>query len=259
MHKHAIVRKPGRNFADGITTSSLGIPDFEKALQQHQAYCEAIKQCLAIHTANPDNLTVLEADPKYPDGCFVEDTAIITDHVAIITQPGHPARIGEQKAIAEILSQRMPTEFITGDGYVDGGDILRADQHYFIGRSHRTNAEGARQLATILHEHGYTSSEIPVAEGLHLKSSASYLGKHTILATPAFAPEFVKYQVINVGDEDYATNCVVVNGKILFAAGFPITKQKLLDDGFQLIELEMSEFRKMDGGLTCLSLIMSDE
>ncbi len=248
MHHHAILRKPGPNFAHGITSSGLGIPDFELALYQHAKYSEALEKCGLT-------ITILETDPQYPDGCFVEDTAIITAHGAIITKPGHPARAGEEKKIAEILTQHMPLEFITGSGTVDGGDILHADQHFYIGRSDRTNSEGARQLAAILSKYGYTTSEVLVSEGLHLKSSATYIGENTILATPAYAKYFEAHTIIDVEDEEYAANSVLVNGVVLFAAGFPKTKAKLIKAGFELNELDMSEFRKMDGGLTCLSLL----
>ena len=249
MHRHAILRKPGPNFAQGITTAHIGMPDYTLALHQHGKYAEALEK-LGL------SLTVLDADPLYPDGCFVEDTAIITDYTAIITKPGHPARTGEEKKIAEILTQRMPVEYITGSGTVDGGDILRVDQHFYIGRSDRTNSEGAHQLAAILSKYGYATSEVPVSAGLHLKSSATYIGKNNVLATCAFAPYFDTHNIIDVGDEEYAANSVLVNGFVLFAAGFPDTKAKLMEARYQLIELDMSEFRKMDGGLTCLSLLL---
>lgn len=248
MHHHAILRKPGPNFAQGITTADFGMPDYSLALHQHRKYAEALEKSGLL-------LTVLDADSKYPDGCFVEDTAIITDRVAIITKPGHPARSGEERKISDILAQHMNTEYITDDGTVDGGDILHVNNHFYIGRSDRTNAEGSRQLAAILDQYGYTSSEIPVTAGLHLKSSATYIGENTILTTPAYAKYFEAHTVIDVEDEDYAANCVLVNGKVFFASGFPKTKAKLLAAGFELIELDMSEFRKMDGGLTCLSLL----
>jgi dimethylargininase len=98
MYSKAIVRRPGRNFAEGITTSNLGKPDFEKALEQHSAYCDALKRCGL-------ELTVLEADERYPDRCFVEDTAIVTGKVAVITRPGAASRLGEEAEISKTLSE----------------------------------------------------------------------------------------------------------------------------------------------------------
>ena len=249
MFHKAIVRRPGHNFADGVTMSALGLPDFQKALRQHEAYCNALMQCGVT-------VTILDADPGYPDGCFVEDTAVITEKIAIITQPGHPSRFGEQEAIAEVLTSHMVIERISGEGRLDGGDILRAGTHFYIGRSDRTNGEGSRQLASILSGYGYTSSEVPVVSGLHLKSSVSYIGNNTVVINPAFAQYFAAHDIIDTGDEDYAANCLLVNGLLFFPLGFLNTKEKLIAAGHNLVELDMSEFRKMDGGLTCLSLLM---
>jgi dimethylargininase len=242
------VRKPGLNFAEGVTTAGLGKPDYVKALEQHAAYCDALKRCGL-------SITILEPDIQYPDGCFVEDTAIITEHGAILTQPGHPARIGEQNAIEQHLLQHMPVQRISGAGTVDGGDILRMQQHFYIGRSDRTNSEGARQLADMLSAYGYTTSEVNVPSGLHLKSSATYLGNNTVVTTKSYAHCFDAGTILDVEDEEYAANCVRLNDYVLVPKGFPKTKDKLEHAGFRLIELDMTEFRKMDGGLTCLSLL----
>src|SRR5665648_130259 len=97
MYSKAIVRRPGSNFAGGITTSGLGRPDYKKALVQHDAYCDALRRCGV-------EVTVLEADERYPDGCFVEDTAVVTPEVAVITRPGALTRRGEEAEIARVLS-----------------------------------------------------------------------------------------------------------------------------------------------------------
>jgi len=249
MYSKAIVRRPGRNFANGITTSNLGKPDFEKALEQHTAYCNALVKCGV-------ELTILEADERYPDGCFVEDTAVVNSKVAIITNPGAVARRGEEVEISRILSGYRTLETIEFPGTLEGGDILRAESHYYIGLSGRTNREGARQLAAILSKYGFTSSEITVEAGLHLKSDIAYLGKGNFMSTPAFSKMvFPANTVILDPDESYSANCLPVNDFLLIARGFPKSKAKIAALGYNIIELEMSEFRKMDGGLTCLSLL----
>ena len=249
MYSKAIVRRPGRNFAKGITTSNLGKPDFEKALEQHAAYCNALVKCGV-------ELTILEADERYPDGCFVEDTAVVNSKVAIITNPGAVARTGEEVEISRVLSGHWKLETIQFPGTLEGGDILRAESHYYIGLSGRTNREGARQLAAILSKYGFTSSEITVEAGLHLKSDIAYLGKGNFMSTPAFSKMvFPANTVILDPDESYAANCLPVNDFLLIARGFPKSKAKIAALGYNIIELEMSEFRKMDGGLTCLSLL----
>ena len=249
MYSKAIVRRPGRNFAGGITTSNLGKPDFEKALGQHAAYCDALERCGV-------ELIILEADERYPDGCFVEDTAVINSKVAVISHPGAATRLGEEVEIARVLSKYRKLERIEFPGTLEGGDILRAENHYYIGLSGRTNREGADQLAAILSEQGFTSSEIKVEAGLHLKSDIAYLGKGNFISTPAFAKMVHPANTVILGnDESYSANCLPVNDFLLIPKGFPKSKAKIAELGYNIIELEMSEFRKMDGGLTCLSLL----
>ncbi|MCJ7820293.1 MAG: arginine deiminase family protein [Bacteroidales bacterium] len=249
MYSQAIVRRPGSNFAGGITTSGLGRPDFERALAQHNAYCDALRRCGV-------EVTVLVADERYPDGCFVEDTAVVTGKVAVITRPGAITRRGEEAEIAWVLAGYSETVTIEPPGTLEGGDILRAENHYFIGISARTNREGAQQLSAILEKHGYTSSLIEVRAGLHLKSDIAYLGEANFIATPAFSAIAPSANVIILEqDEYYSANCLRVNDFLLIPSGFPKSKKGITDLGYSIIELDMSEFRKMDGGLTCLSLL----
>ena len=150
MYSSAIVRRPGRNFEDGISTSGLGKPDFSKAVEQHEEYCRALAKCGL-------EVIVLDADERYPDGCFVEDMAIVTPEVAIITRPGAESRMGEEIGISKILSRFRKIETIKYPGTLDGGDVLRVDNHYYIGISGRTSMEGARQLSGHLSGIGYNS------------------------------------------------------------------------------------------------------
>ncbi|MCB0593223.1 MAG: hypothetical protein H6557_17400 [Lewinellaceae bacterium] len=249
MPHTAILRHPASTFASGITTANLGQPDYEKALEQHRAYCAALRQCGL-------QLILLDPDERYPDGCFVEDTAIVTEELVILCRPGAASRRGEVAAVAEVLAEYRPLATIKPPGTVDGGDILRVDNHFYIGRSERTNAEGARQLAGILSEGGFTSSEIPVRSVLHLKTGVTYIGKNTFVVIDEFAGRFPSGQVIRVEEEEaYAVNCLLANGTVLAPAGFPKVKRQIAELGCPIIEVEMSEFRKIDGGLTCLSLV----
>ena len=249
MYTKAIVRRPGRNFTEGITTANLGKPDFEKALEQHSAYCDALTGCGL-------ELLVLEADERYPDGCFVEDTAIVTGETAVITRPGAASRMGEEAEISEILSEFRKIETIKLPGTLDGGDVLRVEDHFFIGISGRTNSDGAMQLSAILSKYGYTASLIEVGVGLHLKSGVAYLGKGNFISVEGFS-KIADSSAIIISDqeENYSANCVKVNDCLLIPKGFPKSKKKIIELGYNIIELDMSEFRKMDGGLTCLSLL----
>lgn len=246
---HAIVRQPGPNFAEGLTNAQLGKPNFELARVQHAAYCSALEGCGL-------QLTILEADPHCPDGCFVEDTAIVTEEVAIITRPGDPSRRGEPERIAEVLRQHKPIERIIAPACVEGGDVMRVGQHFYIGLSQRTNEGGVQQLSQILAQYGYTSSTIPVQGVLHLKTGITYIEQDTFVTTAEFVEHFAEFAPIQVSPQEaYAANCLRINERVLLPSGFPQVKQTLLKCGFSLIELELSEFEKMDGGLTCLSLL----
>jgi len=249
MYSKAILRKPGKNFSEGVTKANIGKPDFEKALEQHSAYYNALLRCGL-------GITLLEPDEKFPDGCFVEDTAIITNEMAIITRPGVLTRLGEEIKISEILSEQKKIETIEFPGKVDGGDILKMDDHFFIGISKRTNKEGAKQLIEIFSKYGYSSSEIIVESTLHLKTGITYLGNGNFISIKEFSKKIQSANIICVEyDENYSANCLLVNDYLLVPKGFPKSKQKIIELGYNIIEIEMSEFRKMDGGLTCLSLL----
>jgi dimethylargininase len=250
MQSMAITRLPGENFRDGITSAGLGPPDYRLALRQHAAYRDALERCGL-------EVILLEPDPVYPDAPFVEDTAVITETTAIVTRPGDPRRRGEEVSIARALSGYREIQVIEPPGTVDGGDILRADNHFYIGLSGRTNVEGARQLASILSLDGHSSSTVHVRDSLHLKSGVNYMGDGLMIAQEKLRDlEFLgRFDIITVGeDESYAANCLPVNGTVIVPAGFPRTASNIVSAGHEIIELEMSEFMKMDGGLTCLSL-----
>ena len=250
----AIVRKPGTTYADGLTTASAGPPELAKALRQHDLYSDALRRCGLT-------VTIAETDDRYPDGTFVEDTAVISGRMAVVTWPGAPTRQGEITSIeAALVRQNLELHRISPPGTVDGGDICQADKHFFIGVSNRTNPEGARQLAGILAGNGYTSSVVDIRQCrslLHLKSGLTYLGDNRMLVTPEVpvTEELARYESVLVpAGEEYAANCIRVNDHVLVAAGYPRLADGLAKLGYDLISLDVSEYRKMDGGLSCLSL-----
>lgn len=254
MFSKAIVRAPSENFADGLTSVDLGVPNFETALVQHTAYCDALVRCGL-------ELIELDPDPNYPDSTFVEDTAILTAKCAVITQPGAPSRMGEIVTMTETLSKYYDRlDRVQPPGTIDGGDVCQIDNHFLIGVSDRTNEDGAQQLSKYLQAAGFTSSHIDIRGIdvlLHLKSGVSYLDKNRILIIEALAGEkhLKGFELVDVPEgEEYATNCIRVNDYLLIAAGYPKLQNKLEGLGYKIIELEMSEFQKMDGGLSCLSL-----
>ena len=254
MIRNAILRRPAANFADGLTTGSLGKPDFVKVTQQYQSYCDALERCGVA-------LTVLEADPAHPDSTFVEDTAVLTEKTAILTRPGAKSREGEVSSMRRPLAGFFSSlEEIKAPGTVDGGDICEAGKHFFIGLSPRTNEHGGKQLAEILAGEGYTSSFVGIRRMkalLHLKSGIAYIGRNHLVVSEDLASlkEFAEYDLIRVNaEESYAANCILINNHVLIPSGYPALKSGLEHLGYSAIPLEMSEFQKMDGGLSCLSL-----
>lgn len=255
MFTKAIVRPPARNFADGLTTADLGAPEYESALRQHEAYCAALEQCGL-------ELTRLEPDAVHPDSTFVEDTAVLTQRCAVLARPGAPTRTGETANMQDALSNFFSSiEVIEYPGTLDGGDVCQVDNHFFIGVSLRTNESGAQQLAQILARFNYGSTLIDIRNDttgiLHLKSGIAYLGDNRLVVTDALASraEFRDFELVRVRNEEaYAANCVRVNEHVLIAAGYPAFAERLSDLGYKTIALDMSEFQKMDGGLSCLSL-----
>jgi dimethylargininase len=252
------VRPPARNFAAGLSNSAEGPPDVDRALEQHAAYVRALRDCGL-------DVTFLEPDTAFPDGTFVEDTAVVTGRGAILTRPGAPSREGEVRSIGEALRDfYTDLRAIAAPGSVDGGDICEADGHFLIGVSARTNEHGADQLAQHLGRLGYASSVIDIRAKptlLHLKSGIAYLGDGLWVADGAILDDVRSRKGIEVRGsiaaspgEAYAANCVRVNDAVLLAAGYPLMSAALESRGCRVVHLEMSEFRKMDGGLSCLSL-----
>jgi len=255
----AIVRPPSANFDEGVTEADLGKPDYDLAMQQHSAYCEALRR------AGVD-VIALAPDPKFPDACFVEDTAIVIDEgAAVITRPGHPARRGEEKAVADVLAKFKKTNVIEEPGTVDGGDVMRIGDHFFIGLSARTNQSGAEKLSAILNKHGKTSSTFDVENYIHLKTALSPIDSETMLCLEDYAvPQRQRCKffsqikrVISVpAAEHWAANCLSVNDHVLVPQGCLETAASLEKLGKKVIALDMSEFQKMDGRLTCLSILL---
>jgi dimethylargininase len=250
----AIVREPASTFRHGLTTANLGVPDYERALKQHQAYCEALERCGL-------KLVRLQPDVHYPDSTFVEDTVVLVAQCAVLTRSAAASRAGEIAGVARILTQFYSRiEAIEDPGHLDGGDVCEAGDHYFIGISERTNEAGAQQLSRILTTFGHTCKFIDIRgiPGLlHLKSGMASLGDNRLVVTDALASleEFASYELVRINpDEEYAANCLSINGHVLIAKGCPRFAATLAGLGYRTMELDMSEFRKMDGGLSCLSL-----
>ncbi len=252
MFTKAITRRPGEDFANGLTTSNLGTPELPAAISQHVEYINALKS-LGV------DVDVLPPLIGMPDACFVEDTAIVTEEIAVITHPGADSRVGETASIALALAQYKTVVEITGKGAtIDGGDVLLVGNTFFVGMSDRTNKAGMDELAALLEPYNrYKFVPVEVSGGLHLKSGVTQIAPNKLFITKDLAqhPAFASYKkvIVPVGEE-YAANTLLVNGIVLMSEGFPKSVQAIKDEGCRIIVLDMSEYRKMDGALTCLSL-----
>lgn len=251
---HVIVRRPGRSLCDGITSApELGRPIYEHALEQHRTYVHALEQCGV-------DVTILPALEQYPDSCFVEDPAVITRCGAIITNPGAASRNGEKDEIEPVIRRFFDADHIRrieAPGTLEGGDVMMVGDHFYVGRSARTNAEGIRQFIEILRGWGLDGSEVALERVLHLKTGVNYLEDNNLLVSGEFVdkPEFAGYHRIVVPEEEaYGANCIWVNGTVIVAQGYPRVLAAVQELGYPTLVVDTSEYRKIDGGLSCLSL-----
>lgn len=251
MFTKAIVRTPCQAMINGISSASLGRPDYNRALVQHADYIEALKECGL-------QVTVLPADESFPDSTFVEDVALMTPHCAIITRPGAPTRTLETESILPSIREfYTKVEMIEAPDNLEAGDIMMVGEHYYIGLSERTNLAGAQQLIAILENYGMQGSVVELTDVLHLKTGLGYLENNNLLACGEFLikPEFQQFNLLEVDPKEaYAANSVWVNDIVLTPKGFPKTRSLIKSAGYKVRQVDVSEFQKLDGGLSCLSL-----
>ncbi len=251
MFTKAIVRTPCEAMINGISSANLGKPDFKKALVQHADYIEALRECGL-------QVTVLPADENFPDSTFVEDVALMTPHCAIITRPGAPTRTLETESILTTIREfYTKVETIEAPGNLEAGDIMMVGEHYYIGLSERTNLTGAQQMIAILERYGMHGSLVELTEVLHLKTGLGYLENNNLLACGEFLvkPEYQQFNLLKVDPEEaYSANSVWINNTVLTPEGFPKTSSLIESTGYRVRQVDVSEFQKLDGGLSCLSL-----
>lgn len=220
-------------------------------MKQHEAYIETLKKCGV-------EVTVLEADEKYRDSCFIEDVALLTKKCAIITRPGALSRRGEIAGLREILGKFYKNiEKIEAPGTIEAGDIMMVGNHFYIGLSARTNEAGANQMINILNKYDLEGSVVTLGKVLHLKTGLSYLENNNLLVAGEFAssPIFSSFNKIKIDErESYSANCIWVNGHVLVPSGYESTRKAIENLGYDVHVVDTSEFRKIDGGLSCLSL-----
>lgn len=251
----AIVRTPAKSVINGIDDyANEGKPDCQLALKEHHDYVATLtKLGVAVTTLKP-----LE---DYPDSCFVEDPAVVFDDFAVITNPARSTRQKERELIRPAIEHFYADKqifAITSPGTLEGGDVMPVDNDLiYVGRSARTNQAGIDQFTKIAAKFGKTVKMVPVKQVLHLKTGTTYMGNNKLLVSGEYidSPYFKDFDQLRVpAGEDYAVNCINTGNGVIMPAGFPGVKGLLTDNDFTTHEVNMSEFSKIDGGLTCLSL-----
>ncbi|MGY3724218.1 dimethylargininase [Granulicatella balaenopterae] len=253
MFKNVIVRVPSQSISEGLTSANEGKPIYSKALMQHENYVSAL-------TKTGVNVTVLEPQDEFPDACFVEDVALCTSKCVIITRPGAETR-RQEAALPDMLEALKKfytnVEYITEPGTVEAGDIMMVGDHFYIGLSARTNEAGAKQMIEILEKYGLSGQMVEMDEMLHLKTGLAYLENNNLLVAGEFKTkeEFADFNKIEIDlDEAYGANCIWVNDYVIVPEGYPKVQAKIEALGYKVLVVDTSEFRKIDGGLSCLSL-----
>jgi len=247
---YAVVRPVPDSYSRCVRTNVEKI-DVDLAKKQHEQYCNALKK-LGL------KLTWIKSDNSLPDSCFVEDTAVVIEEKAVICNMKLKSRAKEVVEVAKVLEKLKETYHIKPPATIDGGDLLKIEDKVFVGITARTNLHAIHQLEKILENTALKIVPVKVHNVLHLKSACTYLGSNcVVLSKGHFNTNILRgYEKIVVAKgEEYAADCLAVNGTILMAKGYPKTKQLLEKKGFPVKELEMSEFRKGDGALTCLSIL----
>lgn len=224
--------------------------DYKRAVEQLEGYRQALGELGVVVRQLPN-----AADQ--PDSVFVEDTAVVVDEVAVVTYPGAESRRDEVATVRSALSRHRSLREIEPPGTLEGGDVFRVNGTLYVGRSTRTNRAGIEQLREHLAPYGYEILTVPVTGCLHLGTGCSYMGDGRALCNRAWidADALKGLEVIEVAEaEPWAANTVYIGETVLMAAGFPETARRLRDAGCEVRDVEISEFLKAEGGVSCMSL-----
>ena len=250
----ALVRAPSESLGRCLLTYRDREPiDVGLARKQHGAYVDCLRELGA-------EVVTLPELPELPDAVFVEDTAVVFDEVAVMARPGAEARRAEAPSVAEALSRHRALEHIRPPGTLDGGDVVTAGRTVLVGRTRRTNDAGIEQLRDILSPFGYEVRAVPVAGCLHLKSACTYVGDGTLLVNCARleVDALDGFRLLHVPEsESDAADTLTIGKTVVIATGFPDTAALLHDSGCVVRAVDVSEFQKAEGAVSCLSLVVA--
>jgi dimethylargininase len=248
----ALTREPARALdACELTYRERESIDAALAARQHSAYCDALRACGA-------RVLTLPRVDELPDSVFVEDTAIVLDEIAVLTRPGVESRRGEVALIESEVARLRPVVKVEAPATLEGGDVMRVGRKLYVGLSPRTNAEGAEALRRFAAPHGYEVVTVELRGCLHLKTGCSALDDATVLVNPEWvdARAFEGHEVVAVDPaEPWAANLLRVGDSVCVSTAFPRTAELLRTRGYDVREVEVSEFAKAEGGMTCMSLL----
>lgn len=238
-----------RTFADEAAV------DYAIALRQHEAYRSALERCGC-------RVISLEVNRDHPDSVFVEDTALVLDEVAIMMSPGAASRRDEPRGIEPTLREYRTVVCVEPPATIDGGDVVREGKQLYAGESQRTNEAGISALAALSRTHGYEVTSIPVFGCLHLKSACSALpdGRFLVNADWIDVSPLPRDRLVQVPDsEPWAGDVLVIGERIIVSDAFPETIALLEGQGWEVVPVGVSEFAKVEGGVTCLSLVFNEQ
>ena len=247
----AITRAVSPDIANVGSSANGQEIDYKKACRQHGDYIERLMRAKML-------VVSILIHPILPLSVFVEDAAVVVDEVAVMTRQGASDRRAEGDTISPTLAYYRPLKLMTPPATLDGGDIIRVERTLFVGLSERTNLAGITQLREILGPYGYEIKTVKVRNGSHLKSACTYIGKQTMLMNPkkVDATAFEGFEMVEVpGSEQDAGNTLLVGDKLFLSSTFTETQDLLTRRGFDVQAINISEFQKAGGALTCMSLI----
>jgi dimethylargininase len=247
----ALVRAPSSRLAEGIVTHIQRSPvDAALARDQHAAYAEALAAAAWTIRQAP-------AAEDCPDSVFIEDMVVVCEDLAVLARPGAPVRRAELSGVAGTArSLGLRTARIDDPGTLDGGDVLQVGNTVYVGRGGRTNGAGIRQLRALLAPLGRTVIGVPLTSVLHLKSAVTALPDGTFLLLPDLVPASL-FPAVRPVDEESGCHVVPLGGdRVLIAASAPRTARLLDDLGFTPVVVDISEFEKLEGCVTCLSVLL---
>ena len=248
-----MVRRPSSRTADGIVTHSERVPaDPALAARQHEAYVGALADAgWAIREVAP-------AD-ELPDSAFVEDTVVVCGGLAVLTMPGAPERRAEVAGTEEaVRALGLEVERIEEPGTLDGGDVLRVGTRLYVGRGTRTNAEGIRRLVEIAEPRGFTVIAVPLNHVLHLKSAITALPDGSVIIADPSALDTSPLPPLRTVPEEAGSHVVPIGGtSVLMAASAPRSAELFADWGFDPVVVDIGEFEKLEGCVTCLSVLIA--